>query len=684
MEKTVVTAALPYANGPIHIGHLVEYIQTDIFTRFLKLIGKEAIYICADDAHGTAIEINAKKENTTPEKFIAHWLKEHQEDFKNFHIEFDNYYTTNSKENNEYSDYIFNKLKEKKHIYEKEVELNYCDKCKRFLPDRYIKGHCPKCRAEEQYGDVCELCHATYKTTDLIDPYCVICNAKPSRKKSKHYFFKLSDFSDRLKKWLTENKNLQQEVVNHVLSWIKEGLEDWDITRDGPYFGFKIPGEKDKYYYVWLDAPIGYISSTKDYCNKHKLNIDDYWKNGRIIHFIGKDIIYFHFLFWPAMLLDAEFSLPERLVVHGFLTVNKEKMSKSRGTFFTAKEFLQKYNPEFLRYYYASNLTYKMEDLDLNFDDFEEKINNELIANVANFIYRVLYFCNKNLNGKITKEMQKLDVNYDNVINNYNNLNFREAVKNILEISSKGNKYFQDNEPWKLINDNEKDTQKIVSTCFNLIKDLTILLKPILPKFTEEIEKQLNLKLTFKDLGKQVKDHKINDAKIIFQKIGKGKIKEEKKEEPFSKLNIKVAKVLEVKDVPKADKLYIMDIDLGTEKRVIVSGLKDYYDKKDLINKNICVLTNLEKRKLKGIESNGMLLAAEAKGECKLLLAPNSSPGDKVYIEGIKAENKEIDYKTFSKVKMKTKDKKIIYNNKTLKTDKEEIVCDIEDNALVS
>ena len=684
MEKTVVTAALPYANGPIHIGHLVEYIQTDIFTRFLKLIGKEAIYICADDAHGTAIEINAKKENTTPEKFIAHWLKEHQEDFKNFHIEFDNYYTTNSKENNEYSDYIFNKLKEKKHIYEKEVELNYCDKCKRFLPDRYIKGHCPKCRAEEQYGDVCELCHATYKTTDLIDPYCVICNAKPSRKKSKHYFFKLSDFSDRLKKWLTENKNLQQEVVNHVLSWIKEGLEDWDITRDGPYFGFKIPGEKDKYYYVWLDAPIGYISSTKDYCNKHKLNIDDYWKNGRIIHFIGKDIIYFHFLFWPAMLLDAEFSLPERLVVHGFLTVNKEKMSKSRGTFFTAKEFLQKYNPEFLRYYYASNLTYKMEDLDLNFDDFEEKINNELIANVANFIYRVLYFCNKNLNGKITKDTQKLDVNYDNVINNYNNLNFREAVKNILEISSKGNKYFQDNEPWKLINDNEKDTQKIVSTCFNLIKDLTILLKPILPKFTEEIEKQLNLKLTFKDLGKQVKEHKINDAKIIFQKIGKGKIKEEKKEEPFSKLNIKVAKVLEVKDVPKADKLYIMDIDLGTEKRVIVSGLKEYYDKKDLINKNICVLTNLEKRKLKGIESNGMLLAAEAKGECKLLLAPKSLPGDYVYIEGIKAEDKEIDYKTFSKVKMKTKDKKIIYNNKTLKTDKEEIICDIEDDALVS
>ena len=681
MKKIVVTAALPYANGPIHIGHLVEYIQTDIFVRFLKLIGEKAIYICADDAHGTPIEINAKKQGKTPEQFIKKWLKEHQEDFKNVLIEFDNYHTTNSKENKYYSDYIFNKIKEKGHLYEKEVELNYCEKCKRFLPDRYIKGKCPKCNAEEQYGDVCEQCHATYSTIDLVESYCVICKSKPIRKKSEHYFFKLSALSEKLRKWLTENKKLQKEVVNHVISWIDEGLEDWDITRDAPYFGFNIPGEKDKYYYVWLDAPIGYISSTKDYCNKKKENINDYWKKGRIIHFIGKDIIYFHFLFWPAMLMDAEFSLPERLVVHGFLTVNKEKMSKSRGTFFTAKEFLKKYNPEFLRYYYASNLTYKMQDLDLSFEDFTDKINNELIANVGNFFYRVLHFCKKNFNGKITKEIDKLDVNYDNVTNNYNDVNFREAVKHILEISSKGNKYFQDNEPWKLIKNDKQGTQKIVNTCFNLIKDLTILLKPILPRFTQEVEKQINLKLTFKDLGKQVKTHKIKDAKIIFHKIEKV---EEKEESLFSKLNIKVAKVLEVKDVPKADKLYEMKIDLGTEKRTIVGGLKSYYSKKELIGKHICVLTNLEKAKFKGIESRGMLLAANGKEKPELLLASKSSPGDQVYIEGITPLTKEINYKTFSKIKMKTKDKKVVYDNKTLKTSKENIECNVEDGVLVS
>jgi len=682
-KKILVTSALPYANGPIHIGHLVEYIQTDIFVRFLKLIGKEIIYICADDSHGTAIEINAKKENTTPEKFIAKWLEEHQDDFKNFHIHFDNYYTTNSKENKEYSDFIFNKLKDNGHIYEKEIELNYCDNCRRFLPDRYIKGNCPKCRAEDQYGDVCEQCHSTYKTTDLVNPYCVICKSKPVRKKSRHYFFKLSAFSKKLKKWLTENKNLQREVVNHVIKWVDE-LEDWDITRDSPYFGFNIPGEKDKYYYVWLDAPIGYISSTKDYCNKHKLNIDDYWKNGSVTHFIGKDIIYFHFLFWPAMLMDAGFTLPESIVVHGFLTVNKEKMSKSRGTFFTAKEFLKRYDPEFLRYYYSSNLTNKMEDIDLNLDDFIDKVNNELIANIANFIYRVLYFTVKNFNGKITDSIDDLQIKYDDVINDYNVLNFREAVKKILEISSKGNKYFQEHEPWKLINDSREDTQKIVNTCFNLIKDLTILLKPILPKFTEEIEKQINLKLAIKDLGKPVKSHKIKDAKIIFQKIEKKTKEEETVQDPFSKLNIKVARVIDVKEHPKADKLYVMDIDLGQEKKVIVSGLRDYYTKEELLNKNICVLANLEKAKLRGIESKGMLLAAESKGVCKLLLAPNSSPGDQVYIEGIIPLNKEIDYKTFSKIKLKTKKKKAVYNDKILRTDNEEVVVDIEDDVFIS
>ncbi|MFC1768330.1 methionine--tRNA ligase, partial [Nanoarchaeota archaeon] len=403
-KKTVITSALPYANGPIHIGHLVEYIQTDIFVRFLNLIGEDAIYCCADDSHGAPIEIAAKKEGITPEELIGKFHIEHQRDFKSFNIKFDSYYSTNSKENQTYSNQIFEELKKKDLIYKKDVELTFCEKCERFLPDRYVKGNCPKCNAPDQYGDVCESCNSTYNTTDLVKPFCTICGTSPKRRKSTHYFFKLSEFSDRLDKWLTTNKTLQPEMVNYVRNWIKEGLQDWDISRDGPYFGFKIPGEDNLYYYVWLDAPVGYIASTQNYCIQNNLDAEKtYWKakNSRIIHFIGKDIIYFHFLFWPAMLMGSGFNLPNEIIVHGFLTVNGQKMSKSRGTFFTAKEFVEKYNPEYLRYFYAKTLSKKMSDLDLNFKEFQDSINNELAANIGNFCYRVLSFTNKNFNSKI-------------------------------------------------------------------------------------------------------------------------------------------------------------------------------------------------------------------------------------------------------------------------------------------
>jgi methionyl-tRNA synthetase len=392
---------LPYANGPIHIGHLVEYIQTDIFARFLRLIGKDVIYCCADDTHGAPIEIKAKELGINPEELIARFLKEHQEDFKNFHIKFDSYYSTNSPENKYFSDLFFERLKEKKLVYKKEIEVTYCEKCKRTLPDRYVKGKCPKCKAPDQYGDNCEVCNAAYKTIDLIEPYCTICKTKPIRKKSEHYFFRLSGLSGFLEKWIKENKNLQQETKNFVLNWIKQGLEDWDISRDGPYFGFKIPNEEDKYYYVWLDAPIGYISSVANYLGKDTKKAEKAWNESRIIHFNGKDITYFHFLFWPAMLQAAGFNLPEDIIVHGFLTVNNEKMSKSRGTFFTAKEFLKKYDAEHLRYYYGNVLSKKLADIDLNLDEFRERINNELVGNLGNFCYRIISFVNKNFDGKI-------------------------------------------------------------------------------------------------------------------------------------------------------------------------------------------------------------------------------------------------------------------------------------------
>ncbi|HIH42310.1 TPA: methionine--tRNA ligase [Candidatus Woesearchaeota archaeon] len=563
-KRILVTSALPYANGSIHCGHLVEYIQTDIFVRFNRLIGEDAIYICADDTHGAPIEINASKQGITPEQLIAKYYDEHTKDFKDFQIQFDSYYSTNSPENKYYSDLIFERLNKKGLIYKKPVKQTYCNRCNRFLPDRYVRGECPKCHAQEQYGDVCEICSSTHSTTELINPHCSICKTPAVQKESVHYFFKLSELSEKLKDWLNDNKRLQPEIVNYIQNWIKEGLNDWDISRDGPYFGFKIPGEEDKYYYVWLDAPIGYIASTQNYCNLHKqygLSADDYWqrKEGsndvEIIHVIGKDIIYFHFLFWPAVLLSADFNLPNYLVVHGFLTVNGEKMSKSRGTFFTAKEFLEKYKAEHLRFYYATTLSRKLVDVDLNFKDLHDKINNELVGNLSNFCYRSLSFLEKNFEGRFkelddSEEGKKLiaDVTskYGQIKKSYLDFNYRDALSLILEVSAIGNRYLQQKEPWKLVKGTsaEKETaQKILATAANLAKDLSILLSPVLPKLCEELQAQLNLgQLTWDDLGFDLKNHKINAAKILASKIEFEPQIIEKKEEAVEDVKFTVTK----------------------------------------------------------------------------------------------------------------------------------------------
>ena len=672
-QKIIVTSALPYSNGPIHVGHLVEYIQTDIFVRFLRLIGKDVVYCCADDTHGAPIEIKAQELGIKPEELIAKFFKEHQEDFKSFYIQFDSYYTTNSKENKYFSDLFFERLQKKDLIYKKEIEVTYCEHCKRTLPDRYVKGKCPKCKADGQYGDVCEVCNAAYKTVDLIDPYCVTCKNKPVRKKSEHYFFKLSALSGFLEKWLKGNKNLQQEIKNFVLNWIKDGLEDWNISRDGPYFGFKIPGEENKYYYVWLDAPIGYISSLANYLGKDIKKAEKAWNDSKIIHFIGKDIIYFHFLFWPAMLHAADFKLPENINVHVFLTVNNEKMSKSRGTFFTAKEFLEKYDAEHLRYYYGNVLSKKLADIDLNLDEFKERINNELVGNLGNFCYRIISFANNNFNGEIkgfdgdkaiisgiNKKIKKIE-------ECYNKLNFNAAVNEILLISDIGNKYFQKNEPWALIKIDKEKAQKICALCINIAKNLSILIQPVLPKFSEELQKQLNLKdLKWKDIGFNLKNHKIGKEKLLVRKI------EEIKEEEFS-LNLKVAEIIEAKDHPDADKLYVLQINLGKEKKQLVAGLKEHYAKEELKNKKIIVVTNLKHAKLRGIESQGMLLAAEdSKGNVGLLTA-KAEPGNDVKFGNLKNSNKEITFENFLKINILAKDGKIFFNNLELSVNNEAV-----------
>ena len=585
-KKILVTSALPYANGSLHCGHLVEYIQVDIFVRFLRLIEEDVLFVCADDTHGAPIEIKSAELGISPEELISKVYDEHVKDFKDFLISFDNYYTTNSPENKHYSDLIFERLNKNGFIYTKDIEVTYCEHCKRTLPDRYVKGKCPKCKAPDQYGDVCENCNAAYKTIDLIDPYCAICKNKPIRKTSKHYFFKLSNFSKKLESWLKKNKNLQPEIKNFVFNWIKNGLEDWNISRDGPYFGFKIPGEENKYYYVWLDAPIGYIASTDNYCKKHGLKTEDYWnsKDSRIYHFIGKDIIYFHFLFWPAMLLGSGFQLPYNISVHGFLTVNGEKMSKSKGTFFTAREFLQKHNAEHLRFYYASLLSKTISDIDLNFDDFRKKINNELAANIGNFCYRVLNFLNKYFDGeikdidnnkKLTSEIKKLTRNIEK---NYYGLNFNEAVKGILHISSLGNKYFQENEPWKLIEKDKEKVHKILGLCANIVKNLSILIEPILPDFSSKLQQQLNLtNLKWEDIKFELK--KGTTDTVIRQQLVSNGWMDSDVDEAFNTIGIQTAQISQV-PVPQN---ITSNTSLGPNK-LIKNGAKLIMNSQDVID----------------------------------------------------------------------------------------------------
>ncbi|HLC65239.1 MAG TPA: methionine--tRNA ligase [Candidatus Nanoarchaeia archaeon] len=678
-KKILITSALPYANGPIHVGHLVEYIQTDIYVRFLKLIGEDAIYCCADDAHGAPIEIAAMKEGITPEELIGRFHQEHQDDFASFHISFDSYYTTNSPENEHFSNLFFNELKKKNLIYQKEVELTFCNKCKRFLPDRYVRGRCPKCHAQDQYGDVCESCNAAYSTTDLIEPHCSICGTPPVRRKSTHYFFKLSDFSDKLDSWMTKNKSLQPEIVNYIRNWIKDGLQDWDISRDGPYFGFKIPGPQDLYYYVWLDAPIGYIASTQHYCKRHKLDAEkDYWKskNSKIIHFIGKDIIYFHFLFWPAMLMGSGFNLPDEIAVHGFLTVNGQKMSKSRGTFFTARDFAKDYNPEYLRYYYAKMLSKKMADLDLNFNEFRDSVNNELAANIGNFCFRTLSFANKNFAGKIggmenDKMLEEVEKAVEKIKQSYSDLNCNEAVKGILAIGALGNKYFQENEPWKLIKSNPKKAHSVIGTCVYLTKVLSIVAAPILPVFSANLQQQLNMKdLRWGDIKKKIANNSINNAEILINKV------EIKQKETFP-LDLKVAKIMDVKDHPNAEKLYVLKIRIGKEERQIVAGLKGHYSREELTGKNIIVVANLKPAKLRGIESQGMLLAGgDGEGRVGILTVSKAKDGESARFGSSENSKEQVTFEDFQKLILEVRKGKVHHKDDILSVGNEQVTVE--------
>ena len=448
MRKILVTSALPYANGSIHLGHLVEYLQTDIWARSQKMSENECIYICADDAHGTPIMLKAQELGITPEELIKKTFKEHVKDFEDFNIKFDNYYSTHSDENKNFSEFIYKKLQDKGDIKSKTIKQFFDESAKIFLPDRYIKGECPKCNAKDQYGDSCEECGATYSPTDLINPISIISKSTPITKETEHFFFELSSYEKFLKEWISNNTT-QNEIKNKLSEWLSEGLADWDITRDEPYFGFKIPNTKNKFFYVWLDAPVGYIASFKNYCDKHNINFDEYWNKDstcELYHFIGKDIAYFHALFWPAMLEGSGFRKPSGVFCHGFLTIDGEKMSKSRGTFFNARTYLNHLNPEYLRYYFASRLTNKIEDIDLNFDDFKSRVNSDLVGKIINIGSRCAKFINKDFNNKLSQSLNNSELikdvlnNSKKIIENYESRSFATNVRLISSLADNVNK----------------------------------------------------------------------------------------------------------------------------------------------------------------------------------------------------------------------------------------------------
>ena len=642
-KKILVTSALPYANGPIHLGHLVEYIQTDIWVRFNKSIGNTVVYICADDAHGTPIMLKAKEQGISPEELISITKKEHEKDFKKFFINFDKYSSTNSEKNKEFCENIFNKLNKSGHISQKTISQFYDEKEKMFLPDRYIKGTCPKCNAEDQYGDSCESCGATYSPTELINPTSVLSGTKPKTKDTNHFFFNLKNFKNYLIKWTKEN-NLQPAIKNKLDEWLNDNLNDWDITRDAPYFGFLIPNEKAKYFYVWMDAPIGYIAAFEEY-SKENSELIGIWENeniGEIYHFIGKDIAYFHALFWPSILNGSGYRTPTGIFCHGFLTVDGKKMSKSRGTFIKASDYLKHLDPEYLRYYFASKLNDGIEDIDLNFEDFTKKINSDLVGKLINLASRCSSFLEKNSNFTLSEKLEN-DEKFKDFINQanevekyYSNRKFSNAISKIMQMTDNANQYINQEKPWSL--KDIKKIQQISTQGLNYFRSLAILLSPIMPDLFEKTEIMFNEKnlkwencfspllnkkiKKFTVLKTRIKDESIEQLKSNLINNSESSSKEESKMQNeieydiFSKTEIRIGEIITAEEIDGADKLLKLSVDIGDlGEREIFAGIKKFYEAKNLIGSKVLVVVNLKPKKMKFGTSSGMVLAADSEGE---------------------------------------------------------------------
>ena len=641
-RKILVTQALPYANAPLHLGHILEAVQTDIWTRFQNFNGNECLFFCADDTHGTPVMLKANEMGIKPEELISDVYKDHKSSYELYGINFANFYSTHSDENRKYSEYIYECAKNNNLISKANIEQYYDEKEEMFLSDRFIKGTCPKCGAEDQNGDNCGVCGASYNVLDVKKPISIISNTVPIKKESEHIFFDLPQKNKMLKDFL-KNVDLQESIKNKLNEWLNDDLKKWDISRDAPYFGFEIPGEKNKYFYVWVDAPIGYLASISNWAEKNKLNMQDLWSENskyEIYHFIGKDIAYFHGLFWPALLSAANLKLPSGINVHGFLTINGEKMSKSKGTGILAKEFAEITNPETLRYYFAAKLNNKVEDIDLNFDDYVQRINSDLVGKYLNIASRSASFLKKNNNILSTNFdnniLDNLESKKDEVVSLYESREYSKLVRIIMDLADDVNKYINEQTPWKKEMDEAVD---ISSTAIKAFYILSLYLHPIIPSITNEAFKFLNIKkVSINNVDEAVT--KINDYKPLLNRLEKIIIPEEENMDnvnlinidQFSAVDLRVAKIIKADDVEGADKLLQLTLDVGDlGTRNVFAGIKSAYKPEDLTDKHIVLVNNLEPRKMKFGISEGMVLAS-SNDEGIYLVSPDegAKPGMKV------------------------------------------------------
>ncbi len=645
-RKILVTSALPYANGSIHIGHVLESVITDIWVRYQNINGNECLYFCADDTHGTPVMLKAKELGIDPEELIKRTREEHIKSYSRFNINFDNFYTTHSDENKKYAEDIYEKCKEGNLIFKKEIEQFYDSEEGLFLSDRFIKGTCPKCGAEDQYGDGCSVCGTTYTPDDLLNPVSSLSNSELTKKRTEHVFFDLPQMKDFLENYL-KDLTLQDPIKNKLNEWIEDGLKPWDISRDKPYFGFEIPGEKDKYFYVWLDAPIGYLASAKNWAENNNMDMKDLWGESsdyEIHHFIGKDIAYFHALFWPALLKSSNIRLPESINVHGFLTIDGEKMSKSNGTFINADDFAENYDGELLRYYFADKFNNSIDDLDFNEDEFIQKINSDIVGKYLNIASRVSKFIEKNGNNlSVNLDVDFIEKNLsmiDEVIEHYENLNLSKSVKIIMKMADEVNKYINENEPWK---SSEEKAVEVSSTAINCFRVISILLNPVLPTITSKALEVFNDSATndFNNIKDYLVDTKINPYKPLLKRLEKAKINEEIEMEDsnlinikdFAKVELRVAKIVRAEGIEEADKLIKLHLDVGDlGERTVFAGIKSAYDPESLNGRHVVLVANLEPRKMKFGVSEGMVLASSNDEGSIYLISPDegAKPGQLV------------------------------------------------------